>query len=253
MSTDPQNRPIPADLREEEERPPSYGRSAPPFAAEHEAAASLAAQGASAKGMGGAAAARLKQVDGRRLAALLRDPLQGLREEPERDSAYGWIGLGASVLGFLVWTLFMQKALQGLFYSLFGFGGLFAYEPGFDFGLALRMLLGGALSLAALLGSLYLFGSRFGSRKRSLLQAAVPLGAMQLLSGAGFAAAGIAALASIRLSLLLLVVTLLVTLATTVTGTAELFEVRQERRFAFIAASIASYAVVLLVLFSLLF
>lgn len=113
--------------------------------------------------------------------------------------------------------------------------------------LATNMLFLGIISLAALLGSLWLFGNWRGSRRLNWQQIVTHLGSMQMASGAAFVLAAIIAFLSLKLSLLIVTVVLLTTLVITCMAVSDLYRINADRRLSVIGGAMTIYSVIVLV------
>lgn len=219
-----------------------------------EAAASASAEGVPAQGAKASPLAGLKHIDGGLLLKLLKNPLHGLSFGGDK-LLYGWVGLASSLLGFLIWSLLVQRLIETLLYGLLGPFSLLSSRraSGLETGIAWKLLLLGAVSLAALLAALWLIGSWRGASRSGWKDWIAKAGSMQLFSGAGFAIAGVVLLIHVPLSMLLFGVTLISSLTLAMLGGAETFAVPAERRFTFIALTAAVYMVLVSIITAAMF
>ncbi|HEX7057207.1 MAG TPA: hypothetical protein VF260_08445 [Bacilli bacterium] len=179
------------------------------------------------------------------LVKLLKNPFNALELNPEKDLIYGVIGFASSVIGFFIWGWAQFATLLNAFSAILGFGGGFpTFSGSGTWGFSLRFLLLGAISLAALLTSLWLIGNWCGAVKRSPRETITRLGALQFPFGACFLVAAFAALISLmKISLLIAALTTLVSLLCTVEAAIDCFQVAKDNRFKFIAYGMVVYAV----------
>ncbi|GGD92935.1 hypothetical protein [Paenibacillus nasutitermitis] len=190
----------------------------------------------------------VKQVDKNVLIRLLRNPFDALQLSPGKDLIYGVIGLGTSVIGYLIWIWLVGAKINSFFGGFFG-----GFSP-LSFGSQMtgRLFLTGLVSVLALLASIWLVGMWRGNARHDIKSVVTRLGSMQVFSGAGFLAAGICSLVSLKLSFLIGGSTALIALAVTVFAGLELFNVTVNRRFEFMACSIAAYLIIYTVVSSIL-
>lgn len=191
-----------------------------------------------------------KTVDGGRILRFMRNPLEALGLT-EKEWLYGVLGLAASFLGYLIWVLLFGGRIAELLYSFMPFGGMFAPTK-LTFAIFGRMFGIGLLSMAALLGALWLTGWWRSGVQPSWKTFLAQLGGMQYIAGAGFLLAGIVSF-SFPFSILVLGVTLLSSLVLSVYGGAEASGVSRERTSSYMILSVALYLVLLGVLVNLFF
>jgi hypothetical protein len=174
------------------------------------------------------------------LKGLLLNPQTGMRLHPGKDFIYGILGIAASVIGFFLWGLALQKKVEDSLNSVFGGFNLFG---GFNRSLNLgKYFFGiGLVSVLCLIGALWLIGQWKGSVKRNWREVVTCLGSMQLLWGAGFIIAAVLVFISYQLSFLLMSILLLSALILTVLAAQDLFRMKAEQRFYTVCASITVY------------
>ncbi|MCR8642614.1 hypothetical protein NV379_08050 [Paenibacillus sp. N1-5-1-14] len=192
------------------------------------------------------------QIDGNKVLTILKNPQMSLRLDPAKDLTYGVLGIAASIVGFLIWAIIIQNKIEDMLGN--SFGSLMMMAGGrisFGSGIAWKMFLLGILSLAALLGTVYIIGNWLGTRKLSFIEIAVKIGGMHLTSGAGFVLVGIVSLINMSVGFSLLMILLISALIWTVMGANQLMEVQEERRIAFIGSTIAVYGIVFSLLMKL--
>ncbi len=218
----------------------------------HEEAESQAAAATDAAAPAGTGSASdLPGVDPRKLLELLKNPSASLKLQPQTDWIYGAIGAAGGVVGFVIWNWLFQEAIKaklGIFGALGGLamGGLLGVSaPG-------KFLLLGLFSIALLAGSLTLIGNWQGARKRDWREASAYLGGTQLLFGAAWVVSGLLAFVSLQLSTLLGIFLLLVNLVLLVGLAEDLHAVGRERKFLYIAYSLAAYSLLFYLVVSIL-
>ncbi|MBP1995995.1 hypothetical protein [Paenibacillus eucommiae] len=202
--------------------------------------------------------ASVKQVDRNVILRLLKNPLEGMKLSSSTDFGYGVVGIAAAVVGFLVWVLFMGSAMNSMLFGMFGFGGGFGgfadlMETKRSVSAAIfgRMFLISLISAASFLAALWFIGLWRGGRRLSIKQFITQIGAMQFVVGAGFVAAGLIALMSIKLSFLVVTVTLLSTLVLSVIAASDMFQIAKERLASFVIFSVAAYLLLVSLLSSI--
>ncbi|WP_058302763.1 hypothetical protein [Gorillibacterium timonense] len=192
------------------------------------------------------------QIDKNALLLLVKNPQAALSLDPAKDKIYGIIGLGASLLGFFLWGLMLKLKLIWAYDDQDGLLGDFLGNTVKKMPIASHLLLLGILSLAAFIVLLWFFGNGKGTAKRSLMDAAIYLGAMQLLSGAGFVVAGVVALVWVPGSSVIVGIFLLLTLLMTTAAALDLFAVPSDKRLVVLGGFAAVYAIVILISINLL-
>lgn len=194
------------------------------------------------------------KVDKSLLLHLLKKPQAGLSLSPDKDFIYGFIGIGASLLGFFLWALALKKELidsiAGSMGSVNFFGSSFsnaATRAANKVPLASNMLVLGILSMAVLFGTLWLLGNWKGQTKMGWKEIVTYFGSMYLAFGTVFAVAAILAFISIKLSFLLVLVNLLTALVMTCFAAQEIFNYSEDQRFMQFGLAIAIYTTVILI------
>ena len=174
----------------------------------------------------------LSSVDKSRLTELLKNPLSALQLRGETDMAYGLIGLAASILGFMAWAWSFKRNIIHTLYGMMGIGQSWesAYsEANEQFAVLKPMFMTGLASLVFLLVGAILFGKWLGQHKTSWKEGVTVLGAVQLVSGAGFLVSALMLFVSLKIGLVLFAVVLLATLALTAYASLQFFRVPQHR------------------------
>ncbi|MFD0714883.1 hypothetical protein [Paenibacillus sp. GCM10027626] len=195
----------------------------------------------------------MKQVDGNLILGLLKNPQSGLNLNPQKDLIYGLLGIAASIIGFVIYAWIVGMQIDSMVGGFFGGLGSFGVKPqSLVGGIVGNMLLVAIVSMVAFLGSMWLVGSWRGSRKVSIQAFVTYFGSMHYLSGAGFVVAGLVALMSYKLSLLLIVINLLIMLLLSFVSAMELFGISREQQFSFIAPAVTIYTVVVLIIVSII-
>ncbi|RAU91706.1 hypothetical protein [Paenibacillus sp. YN15] len=199
------------------------------------------------------------KVDTSLLLHLLKKPQAGLSLSPGKDFLYGFIGIGASLLGFFLWGLALKKELvssiAGSVGSVDFFGGAFSQAvkgAGKKVPLASNLLLLAIISLVVLFGTLWLLGNWKGRAKRDWKDIITYFGAMQLTFGAVYAIAAILAFISLNLSILLVVIGLLTSLVMTCFAAQEIYGYSEDQRFIQFGLAMAIYVVITLTASNLL-
>lgn len=174
------------------------------------------------------------------LLNLLRNPLAGLRLNPENGLIYGILGMAASLIGFFLWGLALEKKIEDSLSSVFG--GFFLFDwvkPNIH--LAEKFLPVGLVSLQSLVGALWIMGLWKGEHRSDWREVITVLGSMQLTWAACFLGGALIAFVSLQLSVLVVGIALLSALVITLLGAHDLFRIREERRLLTITGSIALY------------
>lgn len=188
-------------------------------------------------------------VDIQLIIKLLKNPFEALKLDEKRDILYGLIGIGASLVGYIVLVLMFSNYLKGIFLNplaaLTGVGAGMGPFIG-------KMILLGILSLLSLFVSLWLISWWQGEERQSIQGLITKLGAMQYMSGAGFIIAGLLALMTIKLAFAVLLIVLISTLIFSVQAAFRLYKVKEERSALYIISSVGGYFIVMLILTSIL-
>jgi len=191
-------------------------------------------------------------IDIQFILKLIKNPMEALKLDGKKDLLYGLVGIGASLLGYLVWVLVLNSYLKDLFRLIFAPLTLLTGGGG-GAGLVIgKLILLGILSLVALFVSLWLLSWWQSSERQSIPSLATKLGGMQYTSGVGFIVAALIGLISIKLSFAILLITLISTIVWSIIGMMQLNQVKGEKSFLFITGSVAAYFVIMLVLSSIL-
>ncbi|OWA34002.1 hypothetical protein B9G55_16835 [Saccharibacillus sp. O16] len=182
--------------------------------------------------------AALDKVDKSQLLGLLKNPLSALQLRGEADLIYGLIGLAASLIGFLAWAWSLKRNLIHSLYSAMGitqsWGSAYS-EASEQFAVIKPMLITGLASLVFLMVGAILFGRWLGQNKASWKESLTPLGAVQLVSGAGFLVSALMLFVSLKFGLTLFIVVMLATLLLTAYTALQFFRIPQHRVVQFMA------------------
>lgn len=188
-------------------------------------------------------------VDIQLIIKLLKNPFEALKLDGKKDLLYGLIGMGASLVGYILLVLAVSSYLKGIFFNplaaLTGAGS----GTGVFIG---KMILLGILSLLSLLFSLWLVSLWKGQESQSIQALITKLGAMQYLSGVGFIVAGILAFMTIKLALAIFLITLISTMIFSVQAAFQMYKVKEEFSALYIVSCVGAYFIVMLILTSLL-
>ncbi|WP_128894974.1 hypothetical protein [Longirhabdus pacifica] len=180
----------------------------------------------------------IQQVDKNKLVDIIRNPIGSLTLT-KNDMVYGIIGIAASVLSFSFLGFAAGNKLGAL--------TLYFYDVN-EFLIAMRFLLLGVISIAALLGMMFLFGNRFGSKKYTWKESLTSLGAIQTVFAAGFLLSGLLGFFAANLSLFILSITCLSALSFTVLFGVKFFSVKENKLFLFVILSITGYLLIVYIL-----
>ncbi|MFX3632912.1 MAG: hypothetical protein ACE3L7_02730 [Candidatus Pristimantibacillus sp.] len=190
--------------------------------------------------------ASIKQVDKNIILRLLKNPFESMALNPSKDLVYGVIGIAAAIIGFLIWALLIGGKLESIFYGMLGFGGLASFGDKGSIATALfgKMFLVAIISNIALLAAIWGIGQWKGDQKQSLKALVTHIGAIHYIAGAGFIIAGILALMSLKLSLLVLLISLLSALMLSIHAAIDLFKVEQNRQALYMILSVSAYLLI---------
>ena len=192
---------------------------------------------------------QVQAIDFQFILKLIKNPFEALKLDGKKDLLYGLIGIGASLVGYIVIVLALSSYLKGIFLNplaaLAGAGS----GTGAFIG---KMILLGILSLLSLFLSLWLISLWKGQERHSIQDMITKLGAMQYLSGVGFLVAGIIAFMTIKLALAIFLIALISTMIISVQAAFQMYKVKEESSALYIVSSVGAYFIVMLVLTSIL-
>lgn len=180
---------------------------------------------------------------------LLRNPFKSAQLAPDSQWLYGILGVAASAVGFVLWSMTIVTTLVAAFLNPLAAFGAPSLGFGTWIGMFFRMLFLGVLSQAVLLGAMWFFGNMLGTHKNDWKKAVTVLGGGQWIFGAGYLAAAILGAILGQIGLLIALITLLCNLIFIVVSSLELYTFAStERRSRMIAFSIGSYVIVIYML-----
>ncbi|MBD2845861.1 hypothetical protein IDH44_11720 [Paenibacillus sp. IB182496] len=192
-------------------------------------------------------AAQFRRIEPGVLVRLLRQPREALSLEGPAAPVYGFVGVAAALIGFIIWAMLLGNELASLVFG-FGSSSIFdafsAYRADIYWRIIGRMLVIGLVSSAAMIGVLYAAGRWLGEAKLRFGTFFASIGAMQLVFGAGFVLAGLCSLINLRLSLFVMLVVLLAALVLLVSAASDLLRVPKAREAAFAVTVIGGYLLV---------
>jgi|GEM_PF-3437265 len=181
------------------------------------------------------------QIDVQRIWELVKNPLSSLKLDGNRDFIYGLLGIAASLIGFMFFTLIIGRSLP--FIGWLGLGGTL-------FG---KMLLLAIISNTALHASIWLIGLWQGKQKLGIKPLITHIGALQYGAGAAFIVAGLLYWVSFNLCMIVLLVALLALFTLSIIASLELYNVAKERFSLYIMLTTAAYAIITMLVAGLLF
>ncbi|MFD2612502.1 hypothetical protein [Paenibacillus gansuensis] len=128
------------------------------------------------------------QAFSKEVGNILRNPYRCLDFQASRDAVFGFTGILAGILGFMLWGWVLLVRIDRLFGSYFK-DGLMRIILGER--IVSVLLMTSLCSLVVLFGTVWMFGSLLGTRKSDVRQLITVLGSVQWVAGAGITAAAV--------------------------------------------------------------
>ncbi|MGF7047060.1 hypothetical protein J2T13_001562 [Paenibacillus sp. DS2015] len=200
------------------------------------------------------------KVDLHVLLGILKNPMNALKlNASEGGLVYGLIGLGVSLIGFLLYALALKQVMINMISSVFGelsgfFDGAGSIGNSFSGGIASQLSLGwnalwiGLVSAVALLATYWLVGNAVSKKKMAQLDFITKVGAFQLVFGVVFILSALLAFITFKFSILLMVISLLLALVCTNTIVSQIYGVQGSQQLKLSAIAVSIYALIILLL-----